>query len=277
MKIINHRLFQDDGTPFPFIATPNMGGELKASYLVMHYTAGPSADHSIKWLINPTAKASAHLVIGRDGSVTQLVPFNRVAWHAGQSSWQGLVGMNQYSIGIEMDNAGTLNKVGDQYQAWFGTSYPADQVIEATHKSEKVKRAWHLYTPEQLFAALEVGSLIVQTYGLKDVIGHEDIAPRRKFDPGPAFPMASFHSRIFGRADDQAAPTVAYRTKVNLHIRTGPGSQYAPLPNSPLPAGTRLQAIDDSNSDWLKVHVLDTIQGAMDMQGWVSKQFVVRS
>jgi N-acetylmuramoyl-L-alanine amidase len=185
--------------------------------------------------------------------------------------------MNQYAIGIEMDNAGVLTRSGDVYQAWFGTSYPVAQVIEAAHKNEGVVRGWHLFTPEQLFAALEVSSLLVQSYGLKEILGHEDIAPRRKFDPGPAFPMDSFRSRIFGRVDEQNVAPAEYRTKVMMYIRTGPGTQYAPLSSGPLAKGCRLLALDDGGNDWIKVQVIDTAQSAGTIKGWVNKQFVERT
>jgi len=56
----------------------------------MHYTTGASKGSSVEHLTKPSAKPSAHLVIGRDGSITQLVPFNVVAWHAGKSRWHDL-------------------------------------------------------------------------------------------------------------------------------------------------------------------------------------------
>ena len=108
MKIDNHRLIADNGQPVRYVETPNHGGVMTPEYLVMHYTAGSSAESAVAWLCNPEAKASAHLVIGRDGSITQLAAFNRSAWHAGQSRWAGRNSLNAFSIGIELDNAGKL-------------------------------------------------------------------------------------------------------------------------------------------------------------------------
>ena len=70
-------------------ATPNHGGPIVPQYLIIHYTAGRSAESSVRHFQDPAARASAHLVIGRDGRIWQLVPFNRVAWHAGVSAWGG--------------------------------------------------------------------------------------------------------------------------------------------------------------------------------------------
>ena len=86
MKVVNHLLVNDDGSAVPFVKTPNVGGEYKPTILVMHFTAGSSAKESINWLANPQAKASAHIVIGKDGKVTQMVPFNRVPWHSGHGT-----------------------------------------------------------------------------------------------------------------------------------------------------------------------------------------------
>ncbi len=193
MQITDHRLCRDDGKPFPFVESPNKGGRVDSRYLVMHYTSGASAESSVQWFRNPAARASAHLVIGRDGSITQMVPFDRVAWHAGRSRWEGLTGLNAYAIGIELDNAGRLTRNGDRWTAWFGTEYADEDVLVAVHKNESAASGWHRYTSIQLDAAVEAANLIVVTYGLLDVVGHDDIAPRRKSDPGPAFPWrASF-------------------------------------------------------------------------------------
>lgn len=208
MKLIQHRLQQDDGTAIDFRQSNNHGGKLRPKFLVMHYTAGRSADASARWLCNPIAKASAHVVIGRDGTVIQLVPFDIVAWHAGASSWKDgtrkLVGMNKHSIGIELDNPGKLVRQGAGFRSLsLGTEYSESEVIVATHKHQSAPAGWHVYPTAQLEAAFEVASLLVQHYALKDVLGHEDIAPHRKSDPGPAFPMDSFRTRLFGRAEDR--------------------------------------------------------------------------
>jgi len=172
----------------------------------MHYTAGRGFQQSINWLCNPKAKASAHVVIGRDGEVAQLVVFNRRAWHAGKSAWAGLVGMNHYSIGIELDNPGPLKLGADgAWRTWFGDMWPDDEVIVEAHKSGGPERGWATYPSVQIERAYEVCEALIDAYPtVTDVLGHEDIAPGRKTDPGPAFPMESFRTWLFGRESDEA-------------------------------------------------------------------------
>lgn len=201
MKIEQHRLVQD-GSSFAvgFRESPNRGGALRPRFLIMHYTAGIGAGGAISWLCDPQAKASAHFVIARaDGAVTQLVDGNRVAWHAGQSAWNGLQGLNQHSIGIELDNAGKLRREGGKWVNWAKRAVPDDEVVELTHKQETTPAGWHTYSAVQIESAIEVALALHAAYRFEDILGHEDIAPGRKSDPGPAFPLASFASRVLGR------------------------------------------------------------------------------
>jgi len=273
MKINKHRLVRADGTPMPFVATPNMGGVIEPVYLIIHYTAGSSADGSIAWLRNPQAQASAHLVIGRDGSITQMVPFNRCAWHAGKSQWGGRSGLNNFSIGIELDNAGRLERVGSRWLAKASKrAYADDDVLVANHKQDKPGTppgGWHEYTEVQIEATLAVGLLLAQRYALKDVLGHEDIAPGRKTDPGPAFPLPSLRARLFGR---QADEDEIYLTSTALNIRSGPGVQYPALQGSPLPAHTRL-AVEEKQAVWWRVDVPDAVSDEA-AEGWVHSRFL---
>ncbi|HYP40636.1 MAG TPA: N-acetylmuramoyl-L-alanine amidase [Chloroflexia bacterium] len=271
MKVVNNRLVRDNGNPFTFKPTPNMGGNLQAKYLIMHYTAGRSAAESIGWLTNPAAQASAHLVIARSGAITQLVPFDKVAWHAGASKWKGLVGMNNHSIGIELDNAGALSREGDHWRAWFGGNFSQNDVLEAAHKHGGPVRGWHTFTPEQIAVALEVAMVLKAQYNLRDVVGHDDIAPIRKIDPGPAFPMGSFQARFLGRIDD--VPEQMETTADQLNIRSGPGTQHNPIPGSPLPQGTRVEVIRVEGT-WSLVDVVGTVNGVNDMEGWVASRFL---
>lgn len=273
MKILEHRLYHDDDKPVSYTPTPNISGSMTPQFLIMHYTAGRDAESSIRVLTNPNYKASAHLVIGRDGQVTQLAPFDTIAWHAGRSYWQGLNGMNKYSIGIELDNMGKLDRSGDGWHAWFGEQVDSAQVIERPHKnSPDISYGWQLYTPEQLLMALEISSVIIRHYNLIDIIGHDDVAPRRKLDPGPAFPMENFRSRLFGRAD-VAESELTYRTTTNLNIRIGPGAYYDTLPVTPLPKGVRVEILD-SDGVWKYVNVLDEIKGTLDVEGWVHGRYL---
>jgi N-acetylmuramoyl-L-alanine amidase len=192
------------------IETPNKGGAFKKlSYLVMHYTAGPSLEGTIRTFSDPAREVSAHLVIDRDGTVVQMVPFDRVAWHAGPSSWKPagslvpLKSLNFYAIGIEMVNAGPLTKTqGGKFLSWWGGEIAASEVVEVDPSlpASFGKRYWHRFPEEQVSVAIDVARTLVDTYRLKDVLGHSDIAPGRKTDPGPAFPMSNFKSVLFGRA-----------------------------------------------------------------------------
>lgn len=269
MKIVNHRLVKDDGTPYPFVSTPNVGKKVDPRYLVIHYTAGRSARESISFLATAKAEASAHVVIGRDGAITQMVPFDRVAWHAGKSKWEGCVGLNAYSLGIELDNAGWMKRgANGKWISCFGASYPDAEVSEALHKNEKTQRGWHEYTPRQIEAALELSKLLVRTYGIRDVIGHDDISPGRKQDPGPLFPMTSFRKKVMGGRDEQ--PEVLVATE-ELNLRDAPGAQQALV--EVLPMGTPVEVLEEDGS-WRRIEVLDSIHGRDGLRGWVHGRYL---
>jgi N-acetylmuramoyl-L-alanine amidase len=110
-------------------------------------------------------------------------------------------------------------------------------VILSIHKHETGAAGWHLYPPEQIDAALKLGSLLLTHYSLRDVVGHEDIAPERKFDSGPAFPMPNFRAHLLGRQEEQE---VLYETKselkvrgdLELNIRQSRGVHFRPLRGS---------------------------------------------
>lgn len=197
----NHQL-----TNVPQRETPNRGGIIEPCYLVFHFTAGESIQSAVDWFCNPESKASAHLVIGRDGRIIQLAPFNVRTWHAGRSHWEGVSGLNQCSLGIEMVNAGRLAKAGDRYISWFNVEYPENEVVEAEHKFENAVSYWHAYTEAQLECAMELADMLVNTYNLRGIVGHDDIAPGRKSDPGPAFPMEKIRDRVFNRHKPKAIP-----------------------------------------------------------------------
>jgi N-acetylmuramoyl-L-alanine amidase len=256
------------GAGVSFVETPNKGGDLAPRYLVFHYTAGKSAASSINWLMNPESKASAHVVLARDGTITQLAPFNVKTWHAGLSHWDGLSGLNSYSIGIEMDNAGPLKKVGDKYQAWFGTLYAEDQVIFAKHKLDDEPRWWHAYTEVQIQKALELAQLLVRHYALKDVVGHEDIAPDRKRDPGRAFPLENVRASVLGREGEERERYEV--TASTLNIRSGPGVEFPPVAE-PLKRGTEVVLLEKRDR-WNKVELVKN----GDIEGWVHNQFLAK-
>lgn len=265
LRIQNHRLVGDNVS---FKPTPNVGGALAPRFVVLHYTAGRSLDSSVQSLCTqkPQGNASAHIVLGRDGRIVQLAPFNVVTWHAGVSQWNGLNGLNHHAIGIEMDNAGLLHREGERFVAWFGKDYPASEVLVAAHRHGGGPQPWHAYTEVQIARALELCELLVAQYGLEDVLGHEDIARGRKTDPGPAFPLAAVRARALGRGTDVQTRLLVTASKLN--IRSGPGADFPPVAPA-LKRGAELLLIEPQDR-WSLVAVV----GETDLEGWVSNDFV---
>ena len=238
MQIQNHRL-----VGVPFVASPNISGMLNPQYVTMHYTAGWSGQDAIATLTNPAAKVSAHVVIDRDGSVTQLVPFNRVAWHAGPSKYDGKNGMNHYAIGIELVNIGFLRQKAGGYQLWNGSKWSSvsSEHLKGYDLSLSAPNSrigggsfvWPAYTAPQIAAAKDVFAASCAYYPIKDVVSHEEIDTRKwKTDPGPAFPMGEFKDMLHAGAgrDDGLAPMGTFEVNVAaLNVRSQPNTNASVL------------------------------------------------
>lgn len=193
------KLLDLSGNPVKQLSSPNQYAGNDPRHLVIHYTAGSTMTGAVSWFMNKAARASAHLVIGRDGSIVQLVPFAECAWHAGKSQWGNLHRLNAHSIGIELVNAGKLRRSPAGWVTWADILIPDDEVSVATHRNETKEAGWHEYTAAQLDALLDVAVALHDAYDFKHVLGHDDIAPDRKVDPGPLFPMESFRAKLLGR------------------------------------------------------------------------------
>ncbi len=134
-------------------------GGAPVDILVMHYTGMKTAEEALARLCDPAAKVSAHYTIDRNGTVYAHVPESERAWHAGVSYWAGERNVNARSIGIEIVNPGHE----------FGYIPFADAQIDAlTNLTQGILKR-HPITPER-------------------VVGHSDVAPARKMDPGELFP-----------------------------------------------------------------------------------------
>ncbi|MEQ1517403.1 MAG: N-acetylmuramoyl-L-alanine amidase [Usitatibacteraceae bacterium] len=134
----------------------------RAQFLIIHYTAG-AFNGSLKWLTEGPV-SSHYLVNDKPPTIYGLVDENRRAFHAGASSWKGYTQLNASSIGIEIVNTGSK------------------QTPEGT--------TWFDYPQEQIEAVVALVKKVVKDHDIKPdrILGHSDIAPQRKTDPGPRFP-----------------------------------------------------------------------------------------
>jgi len=182
----------------------NTSGEFEPGLpdtLVIHFTAGSNLASSVDVLTSPENKVSAHFAVGRNGDIVQMMPTNLIAWHAGRSNYMGRSGYNRYSIGIELDNAGQLEKRDDGlFKSWFGKSYSANEVVTAVHRNQQTPTHWHKYTDEQLLRTFDLCKVLIEHHAITTIVGHDEIAPKRKVDPGPAFPLDEFRAALLGGA-----------------------------------------------------------------------------
>lgn len=184
MKVTSDH-YLDTATRVKYPAGPTMSTR---RFLVFHFTAGASAKSSIEFWRKPEARgAEAHVIVDRDGTIYQILPFNQRADHAGKSKWRDpktgrlFENLNSCTIGIEMANGGESKTLRERY-----SKLPP---VKARHKNGGPVQEWEAYTPEQIAVAKEIAAVLTKRYNLDDVVGHDDIAPDRKNDPGPAFPM----------------------------------------------------------------------------------------
>ncbi len=277
MKIENHLLISSSEHSIAQQLTNKTSGKFKSGLpdtVVIHFTAGRNASSSIRTLTDPKVKASAHLVIGRDNSITQLVPFDTIAWHAGKSAWNDRSSLNAYSIGIEIDNAGRLDKQGDEYVSWFKKAYTSQEAYKGTHRNEDSPSYWHRYTEEQIEIVEQITRLLVDTYGIKLILGHEEISPGRKTDPGPAFPLDKLRNDILyaDREQEQSEEfepqdkpnKTATVTAHQLNVRSEP-SANGDLVTEPLTKGQSVKILE-TKGNWCKVRI--------EQEGWVSAKYL---
>jgi len=247
--ITNHRL-----TTAPFVATPNTSGPIDGpSLLVLHYTVSWPARAVVAGFTRKESKASAHLVLDLDGTFTQMVPFDRIAWHAGKSEWRGRGHCNGWALGIEICNPGPLFRdpvspgtVRDvNKRVW--TQTPATE-LAPPDGTPAHWRLWATYSPKQLDALETVCRELVREYGIREIVGHSDVSPGRKFDPGPALPIDTIR-RASGLLDTdpaELAPPIApeFDPLTLPVLRRGATGKYVILLQERLRYHTRIVTVD---------------------------------
>lgn len=154
--------------------------------IVLHATDGANAMSSAHYLARNDTSVSAHVVVARSGQVIQLLPFNARAWHAGISEYEGRRQFNDFSIGIEIDNAGRLHRRENRFFSWFNKEYPLDEVFTTVENGHAAY--YHRYTRVQVGQVAEICVLLKSRYLIRWLLRHSDITIR-KSDPGPAFPF----------------------------------------------------------------------------------------
>jgi N-acetylmuramoyl-L-alanine amidase len=273
MQIINHHLCDDGGTPFQFIDGPNYPRNTRipaCDYLIVHYTTGTHPSQTINWFKSPKAQAVAHLLITREGEIIQFVPFNTVAFHAGFSQWADRFGLNRYSIGIELDNAGRLVRDKGQWKR-LNNVFTDDQVLVATHKLQTTEMGWERYPQAQLDALREVAKLLKATYNFIDVLGHEDVSLSGKLDPGPAFDMVSFRNEIMGFQPD--GQFVFKNFMAGAVLRAQPKDRS--MATGRLAVGKEVVDLGTSRN-WMQVQQVLPDNSLGPLQGWLLERSLKR-
>ena len=156
-------MYQKIGLKMATSYSPNFNLPKRAKnrikFIIIHYTGMKKESAAIKRLQDPKSKVSSHYLIKRNGEIINLVPDLFEAWHAGVSSWKHFKSLNKNSIGIEITNPGH-------------------------------KHGYKRFSKKQIFSLQKLLNVLVKKYKIKKkyILGHSDIAPGRKKDPGEKFP-----------------------------------------------------------------------------------------
>lgn len=145
-----------------WVPTPNFGDRkrgVKPSMIILHYTDTKDTQEALDYMMDARREVSAHYVVERDGHVIQMVKDQKRAWHAGKAYWRGERDINSHSIGIEIVNPG---------HTYGHEPFPDVQIQAVVALCQRVMKRW--------------------TIKESNVLGHEDVAPGRKQDPGHLFP-----------------------------------------------------------------------------------------
>ena len=173
------RLAPDSRVAAKVFPSPNHGeraGGRAPDSIILHYTGMASGAEALQWLCNPVSQVSCHYFVWEDGSVLQLVPEPRRAWHAGVAVWAGETDMNSASIGVEIVNPG--HDAG-------APPFPAPQIAAVIALCRDIAARCAIPAAR--------------------ILAHSDIAPMRKRDPGEAFPWAVLHAAGVGHYAPPAA------------------------------------------------------------------------
>jgi N-acetylmuramoyl-L-alanine amidase len=176
-------------------ANASGGAMTSPRFLVLHDTAGRCEKfNSVNWFASKQCGTSAHFVVELDGTITQMVPTNKRAYHAGVSKWGGIVGLNSCSVGIEIVNPGKLDETG---KAWFGkAAEPSEIAREST--TNHGKGYWLPYTKAQIEAVTAICRAVVEEYpDCNEIVTHWQISPGRKIDTNPLFPLQELRKAVF--------------------------------------------------------------------------------
>jgi N-acetylmuramoyl-L-alanine amidase len=177
----------------PVFRSPNYGQRLlPVSMVVLHYTGMPSAHEALERLCDPAAMVSCHYLLEEDGTLHRLVDEPYRAWHAGAGYWQGVSDVNSASIGIELVNPG---------HEWGYCPFPAAQMTALTHLLQDLLTRYSIH-PARL-------------------VGHSDVAPVRKQDPGELFPWESLARQGFGLWPPAGLPEADPAAILPLLLRCG--------------------------------------------------------
>lgn len=192
---IKNGILHDAARPVRWAKAHSSGGAMAPRMIVVHDTAGSCRKFSsVEWFQSSECETSAHFVVERDGTITQLVSTGKRAYHAGVSNWKGVSGLNSCSVGIEIVNPGKLDEKG--HADWGKAAEPKEIVKRASpnHGSGY----WLAYTPEQIKAVTAICRAVVDEYpDCNEIVTHWEIAPKRKIDPNPLFPLDELRRAVF--------------------------------------------------------------------------------
>ncbi len=157
------------------LADKNKESIVSPIIVVLCYASGLSPESMVKHLNNDNVDESAHLLITRTGQIYQMTDFNTVARHVKNSKFMGKLDINKFSIAINIENAGHLNKVGDTFYSSYNKEIPAEEVVEEKNKKTGVISYAQQISKLQIKTLNEIFKLLKANYPIHDIVFYETI------------------------------------------------------------------------------------------------------
>lgn len=267
MELVEHTLIHCTKSPeviSPSVATISDRRCLKSVDLVIIRASERHFINHTDCKNEHNVELDSHVLINRDGSVYQSIPFDKQVDADIAGSWEGLSDLRSKSVIITLENCGRLDKKADKFYSGCGRTFDTNDVFTGIHQNEETLSYWQKFTNSQVQIAEKIIRCLTSTYQVKYILGNEEVCPGLQKDPGPAFPLEILRRRIVRENmlhNHQNTSEADPSGRFDLNAILGRQQSYSPENKN-----ARIVNIRKKNGGWYKLNI--------DLGGFIKEEWV---